>query len=161
MVGLFVQLLGGSCPAPCPPPQSCSLVEERKDQTAGRPTLMSGGRDHKARGLTPPQRSHELPQPQPDKERSWEAEGPGQWEQGPASQSPLHAPPARPYNYLFPPPLQMGSLAKLPSGYCLPPSSPAHRITAFFLPFTPSPPSFSLGCGEVRWALETGQFGVI
>jgi len=111
---------------------------------------MSGGRDHKARGLAPPQRSHEPPSPSLTRKGAGREKGPGQWERGLAPQSPLHTPPAGPCNYLFHPPLQMGSLTKLSGGILPPP----HKITAFFFLFAPFTPFLALR------AVEKGKVGL-
>lgn len=157
--GLFVQSLGGLCPTPFCSPQSYSLVGRVGDWTAGRPTVMSG-RDHQARGLAPPR---EAMNPQPRKERDSEVERPSGVGQGLAHWSPSSSP-CWPCTYLyFSPHLQMGSLAKSPSGIL----SPTYRITAYFLllaPFTPSllPSLFSeLRVRGLRDRPEFGMAGMV
>lgn len=119
---------------------------------------MSEGRDHKARGLAPPQRSHEHPQPQPDKKMGSEGERPRAVGAGPSTWSTLHVPSAGPRTYLhFSLRVQMGNLAKLPSGILLPtirslPSSSS-------LPH--SPPFLALWVEGKMGLRDRPQFGMI
>lgn len=58
------------------------------------------------------------------------------------------------YHLHFSPHLQMGSLAKLPSGIL----SPIHQITAIFLHFAPFTSFLAVWIAWwVRWALETAR----
>lgn len=154
--GLFVQLPGGPCSASCPLPEAC-LVEERGDWTSWRLTVMSKGQDHKARVWLHPSEARN-PQHQPRK-GAGRKKGPGQQGQGPAPQSHLHMLPCWPmYHLRFSPHLQMGSLAKLPSGIL----SPIHRITAIFLLFAPFTSFLAVWIAwRVRWALETDRVLVV
>lgn len=98
---------------------------------------MSGGRDHKARGLAPPQRSHEPPSPM--RKGALRKKGPGQWGQGPAPWGSLqHSLPAH-YLFAFLPPSPEGNPDKVAQwvvphllDHCLlPPLCPIHP----FLPY--------------------------
>lgn len=155
--GCLFSYLGDLAQHPAPLPKA-AVWWGVGDWMASRPIVMSRGRDHKARGLAPPQRSHEHPQPQPDKERGSEGERPRAVGAGPSTWSPLHVPHAGPCTYLhFSPHLQMGSLAKLASGIL--PST--HRITAFSLLFAPFTPFLALWVEGKVGLRDRPEFGVI
>lgn len=115
--GPFVQLPGGSSPSTLPhfPGLQSGGQERRLD---GREVNINEWGDHKARGLAPPQRSHEPPSPGLSLTRkgAQREKGPGQWGWVSAPRSPFHMPPTGPCFYLHFPLLRWEAWQSCPTG---------------------------------------------
>ena len=138
--GLFDQLHEDLARDPAPSPKM-QPGGGRGDRTARRPTAVSGGGNHKARGVAPPQRSHEPSAPA--MERDWEGEWPRAVGARPSLSEPHPEPPLlAPVPFAFLPSTPDGKpgkavqwdIALWPWDHCLLPPLPSPHSPPSLLP---------------------------